>query len=111
MAEKQKYRSINKIPINESGSLSFQLPNKLTLEDAGVKGLGFTKTIKAGNKGDAMAIFRRRFDLAPGVELDVNAVKPEGRGGEGSFKVRIKLNKGGYVKQYARGGSTRKVRL
>ena len=110
MAEKQKYRSINEIPIDESGRLSLQLPNKLKLKDVGVQGLTLSKTIEAGNEGDAEAIFRRTFDLAPGVELDVKAKKPEGRGGEGSFTVRIKLNKGGYVKQYARGGSTRKVR-
>lgn len=108
MAEKQKYRSINEIPIVKSGKLSLQIPNKLKARTG--TGFTFTKTIEAGNKGDAEAIFRRRFDLAPGVDLDVNAVKPEGKGGEINFKITAKFAKGGYVKQYARGGSTRRVR-
>ena len=108
MAEKQKYRSINEIPITKSGKLSLQIPNKLKVRTD--TGFTFTKTIKAGNEGDATAIFRKEFDLAPGVKLKVNAKKPEGRGGEFNFKITAGFAKGGYVKQYARGGSTRRVR-
>ena len=98
-----------KIADTKAGKLHFSSPNKLKVKDAGVKGLTFTKIIEAGNEGDAMAIFRNRYDIAPGTTLDVNAVKPEGRGGEINFKITAKFNKGGHVKQYARGGSTRKV--
>ena len=98
------------VPELRAGKLHYQSPDKLKLKDAVVEGLTFTKIIKAGNKGDAEAIFRRKFNLAPGVNLGISAVKPEGRGGEFNFKITARFNKGGYVKQYARGGSTRRVR-
>ena len=99
-----------KIADTKAGKLQFSSPNKFKLKDAGIKGLTFTKTIKANNKGDAMAVFRNRYNLAPGVDLDVNATKPEGKGGNINFKITAKFNKGGYVKKYARGGGIRKVR-
>jgi len=98
-----------KIADTKAGKLQFSSPNKFKLKDAGIKGLTFTKTIKANNKGDAMAIFRNRYDLSPNTTLDVNAMKKEGREGSINFKITAKFNKGGHVKQYARGGSTRKV--
>jgi len=99
-----------KIADTKLGKLNWETPNKLKLEDAGIEGLDLTKTIKAKNEGDAKAIYRRMFDLSPGVKLEVKAEKPEGRGGKFNFTVRIPLNKGGYVKKYARGGGIRKVR-
>ena len=99
-----------KVADTRLGKLHWKSPNKLKLKDAGIKGLTFTKTIKANNKGDAMAVFRKKYNLAPGVDLDVKATKPEGKGGNINFKITAKFNKGGYVKKYARGGGIRKVR-
>jgi hypothetical protein len=83
--------------------------NRINYSPDEVKGLTLSKVIKADNKGDAMAIFRNRYDLSPNTTLDVNAMKKEGREGSINFKITAKFNKGGHVKQYARGGSTRKV--
>ena len=99
-----------KIADTGAGKLHWESPNKLKVKDAGVKGLTFTKTIAAGNKGDAMAIFRNKYNIAPGVNLDVDAMKPEGKGGSIYFTITAKFNKGGYVKKYAKGGGVRKVR-
>ena len=69
-----------------------------------------TKTIAAGNKGDAKIKFREMFNIVPGVDIHVQATKREGRGGSAYFKVTAKFNKGGSVKKYAKGGGIRKVR-
>ena len=94
----------------EAGKFHWESPNKLKVKDAAVKGLTLTKTIAAGNKGNAMAIFRNKYNIAPGVDLKVNAIKPEGKGGSIYFKITAKFNKGGYVKKYAKGGGVRKVK-
>jgi hypothetical protein len=99
-----------KVADTRLGKLHWKSPNKLKLKDAGIKGLDLTKTIKANNEGDAKAIYRRMFDLAPGVKLEVEAEKDEGRGGKVDFTVRIPFNKGGAIKKYAKGGGIRKVR-
>ena len=83
--------------------------NKINYSPEELKGLTLSKVIKADNKGEAMAIFRNRYDLSPNTTLDIDAMKKEGREGSINFKITAKFNKGGYVKQYARGGSTRKV--
>jgi len=83
--------------------------NRINYSPDEVKGLTLSKVIKADNKGEAMAIFRNRYDLSPNTTLDVDAMKKEGREGSINFKITARFNKGGYVKQYARGGSTRKV--
>jgi hypothetical protein len=83
--------------------------NRINYSPDEIKGLTLSKVIKADNKGDAMAIFRNRYDLSPNTTLDVDAMKKEGRDGSINFKITAKFNKGGHVKQYARGGSTRKV--
>jgi hypothetical protein len=83
--------------------------NKINYSPDEIKGLTLSKVIKADNKGDAMAIFRNRYNLSPNTSLDVDAMKKEGREGSINFKITARFNKGGYVKQYARGGSTRKV--
>ena len=83
--------------------------NRINYSPDEVKGLTLSKVIKADNKGDAMAIFRNRYDLSPNTTLDVDAMKKEGRDGSINFKITARFNKGGHVKQYARGGSTRKV--
>ena len=84
--------------------------NKLSYKPDEIKGLKLSKIIKADNKGDAIAEFRNRYDLAPGVNLDVDAMKREGQGGSINFKITANFNRGGHVKKYARGGGVRKVR-
>jgi hypothetical protein len=74
------------------------------------EGLTLTKTVQAGNEGDAIAKFEKRWKIAPGVHVHARAKKPEGRGGEAYFTVTAEFNKGGAVKNYAKGGSMRKVR-
>jgi hypothetical protein len=100
-----------KVADTKLGKLRWKDPDKLKVEDPlGLEGLTLTKTIKANNAGDAKAIFRNRYNIAPGVNLDVRAEKDEGRGGKVNFTVRIALNKGGAIKKYAKGGGIRKVR-
>ena len=85
--------------------------NKIKYSPKQLKRLTLSKVIKADNKGDATAKFRNTYNIAPNVSLNVDAMKREGSGGSINFKITANFNKGGYVKQYARGGSTRKVRL
>jgi len=100
-----------KVADTRLGKLRWKGLDKLKVEDPlGLEGLTLTKTIKANNAGDAKAIYRRMFNLAPGVKLEVEAEKDEGRGGKVDFTVRIPFNKGGAIKKYAKGGGIRKVR-
>ena len=69
-----------------------------------------TKTIKAANEGDAKIKFEEMFNIAPGIDIHVQATKREHKGGNFYFEVTAKFNKGGSVKKYAKGGGIRKVR-
>jgi len=100
-----------KVADTKLGKLHLESPNKLKVEDAlGLDGLTITKTIRAGNEGDAIAKFEKRWKIAPGVHISARLRKDEGRGGEGYFTVTAKYNKGGAIKKYAKGGGIRKVR-